>query len=536
MHRIQEHLAFAKAHGLFKSASAQEVISNLLPKILRPTRRPRSCTSVDFFISHSWACLDFLKLLAVCHHLNFHLAFASSVVASLLVAVIVVLYAGSFSGVAQMDQSLVGICMVCCPLGVFVCSYFFGHTARADKSFWFDRVCVPQDNALARVQTLRTLPAFIAQSTQMLVLWDDSIFERLWCNYELAVHIKTSGFDALKLVPIWEPVGTLIWLGIWTTTVFGISSWPGLPDMDQDSEMSMLASYWNAYTPSPITTLVTAVACSWLCLQKFHRHQLMLDQMSSFTIQNAKCTLETDRVTIMGHVVDLFDEALEPPITVAFGDLFDAGVEIPLVSPAVIQEIRHVTSYPTKDEILDVFNAYVRGSLRDAVLRSTGREVYDVSFTLCAVASLPFFLMGLVTVFLCDGQQYCQKSVSQWGYPSLVSYIVGSSVTNLLVTPLFVCAICPLMLRATSLITHAVPDEQGHIFLRMLLGSLLCAGLLFLWISLCVAECAMVLVALAKSSAVCFAGSAAGLLLLLWVHWILFRHRSEAHRRSLQLA
>eukprot|EP00438_Fugacium_kawagutii_P010123 Skav203362 [mRNA] locus=scaffold18:109468:115283:- [translate_table: standard] len=354
MHRIQEHLAFAKAHGLFKSASAHEVISSLLPEIFRKQRseNTNSGTSLDvnFFISHSWACNDFLKLLAICHHLkNCNLAFASSVIASLFAVVILVLYAGSFTNVAQMDNNLVCICTMFCPLGIFVCLYFFGHTAWGEKSFWFDRVCVPQNDALAKVQTLRTIP----------------------------------------------------------------------------------------------------------------------------------------------------------------------------VSPADIQEIRHMTSYPTKDEIMDAFNAYVRGPLRDTVLKSAGKEEY-VSFTLCCIASLPFFLTGLALTFLCDGQRDCQKSASLWGYPSLVSYMLGNSVSNLLVVPLFNAAICPLMLRATCLINRAVPDEEST-FLRMLWGSLLCAGLLFLWESLLAVECGLVVVALAKSSWLCFAGSTAGLLLLLWVHWILFR-------------
>eukprot|EP00438_Fugacium_kawagutii_P024558 Skav223338 [mRNA] locus=scaffold200:217327:219000:+ [translate_table: standard] len=537
MHRIREHLAFAKAQGLFKCASAQEVISSLLPEILRPRHGTVTSTSqVDFFISHSWACWDFLKLLAICHHLNFHLAFASSVIASLLAAVILVVYAGSFTRVAEMDQNLVSIYMVFCPLCVFVGSYFFGHTACTNKSFWFDRVCVPQNSALATVQTLRTIPAFIAQSTHMLVLWDDSIFERLWCNYELAVHIKTSGSsDTFKFVPVWEPLGTLIWLTIWSVTMFGGSSLPELPDLDQDSEMSLFASYCNAYLSSSEFSLgcfALAAPCSWLCFEKLRRHKLMLDQMSRFDIRNAKCTLETDRLIIMDNVADLFDEAFEPAISVAFGeDLVADDVDIPLVSPQVIQEIRHVTSYPTKDEIMDVFNAYVRGPLRDTIVRSTGTEDY-VSFTFCSVASLPFFLMGLEVVFLCDGQGDCHKSASQWGYPSFVSYMLGSAVQNIILTPLSVFAICPLLLHATSFIVHAVPDERS-IFLRMVLASLLCAGILLAWMGLLVAECAMVLVAFAKSSCICFAGFTAGLVLLLWVHWILFGQRAEPQVRVL---
>ena len=51
----------------------------------------------------------------------------------------------------------------------------------------------------------------------------------------------------------------------------------------------------------------------------------MLDQMAEFQLGNAKCTLETDRGVIEEQVLNLFDEALEPPVSVAFGSEDDAG-------------------------------------------------------------------------------------------------------------------------------------------------------------------------------------------------------------------
>ena len=51
----------------------------------------------------------------------------------------------------------------------------------------------------------------------------------------------------------------------------------------------------------------------------------MLDQMAAFDLRNAKCTLESDRRVIDEQVLSLWDEALEPPVSVAFGSEDDAG-------------------------------------------------------------------------------------------------------------------------------------------------------------------------------------------------------------------
>lgn len=104
---------------------------------------------------------------------------------------------------------------VCWPIVAFLLAYLFGDL-RGDTSFWCDKVCVNQEDTVMKVQTLQAIPAFIAKTSQLLLLWDDSLFERLWCNYELAVHAKTSSAPgAFKIVPMWQPIWTLTWLGSW---------------------------------------------------------------------------------------------------------------------------------------------------------------------------------------------------------------------------------------------------------------------------------------------------------------------------------
>ena len=56
------------------------------------------------------------------------------------------------------------------PKQALFCEPFF--YPPGDISFWFDRVCVDQQNLWVKVQTLQAVPAFVAQSTDLLVLWD----------------------------------------------------------------------------------------------------------------------------------------------------------------------------------------------------------------------------------------------------------------------------------------------------------------------------------------------------------------------------
>eukprot|EP00438_Fugacium_kawagutii_P029950 Skav229968 [mRNA] locus=scaffold327:464779:466616:- [translate_table: standard] len=336
-----------------------------------------------------------------------------------------------------------------------------------------------------KVQTLQAIPAFISKTSQLLLLWDDSLFERLWCNYELAVHAKTSSAPgAFKIVPMWQPIWTLTWLGSWSAIsylYFVNFDDTQLPEFDASSQFSLFMSVWNMCFIPPPVFLVPSIPFSWFCFQKLQQHKSMLDEMSKFDIRNAKCTLESDRRIIMEQVLSLFDEALEPPLSVAFDGSEMSGIPVqnvnsddqngtlPLISPDALAEIRDITSYPTRDEIIDQFNAFVRGPLREDVVMSMGEEDH-ISFSLCLVAVLPIMLMGLMEILGCDGQGDCQKSTAKFGYPSVFHYFLANSIMDLFLVPLPVLVSCPLLLRTNHFIARAVEGTWW----RMILGSLLC--------------------------------------------------------------
>ena len=92
------------------------------------------------------------------------------------------MYAGSVSGIARECQPWLYLTLLHIPMAVFFGTYFFGHLFSS-RAFWFDAICVDQENVFEKTAILQAIPAFVAKSTQMLVLWDEKYFERLWCNY-----------------------------------------------------------------------------------------------------------------------------------------------------------------------------------------------------------------------------------------------------------------------------------------------------------------------------------------------------------------
>lgn len=142
----------------------------------------------------------------------------------------------------------------------------------------------------------------------MLVFLEGSYFTKLWCNYELAVHVKTSNSkNGLQVVPIWMPLWTLSWFGAISlsacfTMLVGKESLK-VPKLDLQSRISRALSYSYWIFPNSFLGLLVCVPMSWFCIQKVKSHKSMLDQMLHFDLRNARCTLETDRIVIEGQVL-----------------------------------------------------------------------------------------------------------------------------------------------------------------------------------------------------------------------------------------
>lgn len=141
-------------------------------------------------------------------------------------------------------------------------------------------------------------------------------------------------------------------------------------------------------------------------------------------------------------------------------------------------------------------------------MRSMGKE-YHISFSLCIIASLPFFFMGLAEVLGGDGQGGCQKSADKFGNPSVFHYVFANSVMDLFLVPLPVLVSIPLLLLTNHFVATA--RVQG-VFWGMIVGSLLCSLVLSVCCFINICEAALFIVVAAKFDYMCFFGFALGLM------------------------
>ena len=491
MHVLRrEALASLTTRRLFKGTHAWYITCSLLFSSLRPTRHPSMAnvstfpsfevSEVDVFISHSWSCPAMLKVLALCHELNLNLAVASSIFACLVSSLIIALEIRG-DHMSSDSRSFMFSWLKLFPVAVFLATYLFGHFFTK-KTFWFDQISVSQGDLLLKSQTIQQIPSFIARSSRMLVLWDDSFFARLWCNFELAVQCKVAPYHSIQIVPTWTPVMALVLMGVQAFVCLIAARTPAQLKTEIDAPVDV---YVN---------VAFAIPFSWFCFEKLKRHKSMLEKMASFDIRNAKCTLETDRIVIEEQVFHLFDEAVEPALSVSLDDLganpepVFLETELPLISPD-FHEVRHITSYPTKNEVMDQFNIYVRGPLRDAVLSSTGRPGY-ISFKPCAISILPWLFAQMYLMVTCRGHRNCETYALEKGYSSMALYLGVNGVIGLYLTYFVSLAGMPLMLRMNEVIEECV----SHHILRISIGSFFGSIILYVLEIFGQAQCDMLIV------------------------------------------
>eukprot|EP00438_Fugacium_kawagutii_P020609 Skav206470 [mRNA] locus=scaffold1672:114166:115818:+ [translate_table: standard] len=542
MQTIRERGAFAQQRGLFRAASAASLTRSMLSALMSPCCktlwRPSSTfkflpqvSYVDFFISHSRACSSWLKLMVLCHYLNLDLAIALSFIAVAVAVIFLIVYTGSVLAVAELSPGFLYVCFYVWPVTVFLAAYFGGHLCSR-KLFWFDQLCIDQEDLLLKAQCLQAIPAFVAHSKKMIILFDETYFGRLWCIYELAVHAKAAKATNVadedqiaELIPVWMPLWVICWLCLQSLQGLFVGE-PMVPEFDTKSRASFFISTVTMNFPPLWQYPLIGLVGAWFSFGKLKRHRTMLDQMKDFDVRNAKCSLETDRTTIQEQVVSLFDEAFEPPLSVAFGSEIDADESLDaLIDVQLMRDIRHVTSYPSNEQILDQFNAYVRGPLRDSVLRSAGKEDF-ISFKLCFVAGLPWLYFSLTYILPvgCDGLADCSLSASRSGYSSVSQYILSNFIFCWIVTPLGMTLYFTPMLIACRWTTELGLDAMW----QWTLASCLCAIVSLLGDLLLNVMRGLLMVVVAKFSFVWLGAFLAGLGLECGLCWFLFHRKQPA--------
>eukprot|EP00913_Durusdinium_trenchii_P002151 g1986.t2 len=70
---------------------------------------------------------------------------------------------------------------------------------RPQQRVFFDRMCISEHDSRLKMEAIVSLAGILKRSQEMLVLWDESWSDRLWCLFELAAFVKSRG-SAQKLM------------------------------------------------------------------------------------------------------------------------------------------------------------------------------------------------------------------------------------------------------------------------------------------------------------------------------------------------
>ncbi|CAE7817838.1 unnamed protein product [Symbiodinium sp. CCMP2592] len=239
----------------------------------------RAAKKISQFVSHSWHGSSWKKIATVFVLKNGPAALASGSLCALVMIVFSsfqILPGYDRQPMIELERTYVfgpwGLCigMLAAFLGLTFCQ-------RRDEVF-LDVLCIHQTDRRLKFEGLLNICAFLRNSDSMLVLWDPTYVERLWCVFELAAFLKS------------RESGTATKLFI-RPTILGpssIASCFGLFAL----QLAQTAVPWaNAFHGTLVFSALAwtgcyAVACVW----RSHYRQIdaMKTQLQSFTISKTK--------------------------------------------------------------------------------------------------------------------------------------------------------------------------------------------------------------------------------------------------------
>ncbi|CAE7835713.1 unnamed protein product, partial [Symbiodinium necroappetens] len=415
MQRLKARADDLYQKGVFRAASSRVVLSGL-GQVFETRSAPdfRSTTpvkDVDVFISHSWSAGRWEKYLALCYFLNlgriegkgyYKAAAASALLSEALMLVF-----------PDMSIHLMFLVLLDLPVVAFFLVFFFGQHLTCGiwgPRFWVDRLCVDQTDETTKAEGIAGLPTIVANSCELLVLWDKSYYERLWCNFELSIFFKGKGLKNLRLVPLWLAPWLLTTMllsyvsarlvAVFTESEpsFGVNDTSKLSGVAGSALLFGLKRFcgYAAASQAYVFFCLPPIMVGIVSFQKkLDGHRDMLESMKSFDVLNAKCSVENDRAVIEAQVAELFDGLEDPIITVPIEvksgeDERQELIDLSLSFSARLA-VRSVTGFANHEDCLEEFNKYVQGPMRAAVVEDLG-DVTDIPYAVCLLAMFPWIL------------------------------------------------------------------------------------------------------------------------------------------------
>ena len=143
---------------------------------------------VACFWSHSWHGTSWMKMLSLMMRYN---GLPSVLVGSCTALVMAGLFScGLLPGIRRADW-LIGQWSTWSIGGGFTATVITFCLWRPQQQVFLDRVCINENDQDQKAASIFSLAGILKRSDEMLILWDATWGERLWCLFELAAFLKS---------------------------------------------------------------------------------------------------------------------------------------------------------------------------------------------------------------------------------------------------------------------------------------------------------------------------------------------------------
>jgi hypothetical protein len=160
---------------------------------------------------------------------------------------------------------------------------------RPQSQVFFDRICISQTDSDLKVHAVFSLSGLLRKTDTLLILWDPTWTERLWCLFELAAFLqsKKSGKKALMIRPIFlGPVSIVVFVTFFVTLL------PGTFSLNDSQETGYMSN--GAVMFVGLATMYPAVSA---IRNYFRELDTMKQQLLSISFDSTRCACCS-----LGHV------------------------------------------------------------------------------------------------------------------------------------------------------------------------------------------------------------------------------------------
>ncbi|CAK9098416.1 unnamed protein product [Durusdinium trenchii] len=165
------------------------------------SKRSYKVERITTFWSHSWHGPRWPKALTLMVIYNGRIAVCLGTLAAFLMMILFSFQLlPGFSRLTWDDEHLFSYwCTMTGSIVSFLTFIFW----RPHQLVFFDRMCIPENDSQLKAEAIYSLAGILNNSSSMLVLWDASWSERLWCLFELAAFLKSQkgGGQCLEIRP-----------------------------------------------------------------------------------------------------------------------------------------------------------------------------------------------------------------------------------------------------------------------------------------------------------------------------------------------